>query len=209
LQQLLKEFNPCLQMHKLDLRRLKISSLFEKREGNTTLPVEWMDSQLNLVADYLNTSLNCIQNNYNRHKTQLTKALDLLQPITKEMSAMFIDVIQGSKELVEKTLRQPSTKVFDRYVRKTVDTVQHDADYAHWRKEFEEFRKKHPSYPSFDELYKKVVKKRKRPNGSLQYEVEFGENTMGFEEEDEIIDDNDDMDEVNEVNEKDDEMLAE
>jgi hypothetical protein len=36
LQLLLKEFNPCLQMHKLDLRRLRISSLFEKREGDTT-----------------------------------------------------------------------------------------------------------------------------------------------------------------------------
>jgi hypothetical protein len=35
LQKLLKDFNPCLQMHKLDLRRLKISPLFQKREENT------------------------------------------------------------------------------------------------------------------------------------------------------------------------------
>jgi hypothetical protein len=69
LQKLFKESNPCLQMRKLDLRRLKISSLFQRREENTKTPVELLDTQLNLVADYLNTSLNCIQNNCNRHKT--------------------------------------------------------------------------------------------------------------------------------------------
>jgi hypothetical protein len=110
LQLLLKEFNPCLQMHKLDLRRLRISSLFEKREGDTTTnttAVEWMDSQLNIVADYLNTSLNCIQNNYNRHKTQLTKALNVLQPITKEMNEVITEVIQASKPLIENVLKRP------------------------------------------------------------------------------------------------------
>jgi hypothetical protein len=35
LQKRLKDFNPCLQIHKLDLRRLKISSLFQKREEST------------------------------------------------------------------------------------------------------------------------------------------------------------------------------
>jgi hypothetical protein len=34
----IKAFKPCLQMHKLDMRRLRISSLFEKREGQ---PPQW------------------------------------------------------------------------------------------------------------------------------------------------------------------------
>jgi len=188
LKRLLKEFNPCLQMHKLDLRRLRISSLFEKREGDstTTTSVEWMDSQLNIVADYLNTSLHCIQNNYNRHKTQLNKALNVLRPITNEMKEMFSEVKQVSKPLVRNTLKQPTTKVFDRYVRKTLDNEQHLSEYGQWQKEFEEFRNKNPSYPSFDELYGNLSKKRKRPNGSLQYEVEVGENRMGFEEEEDV-----------------------
>ena len=66
----IKELNSCLQMHKLDMRRLRISSLFEKREDSNGSR-EMLDSKLRLVADYLNNSLNCIENNYNRHKTQL------------------------------------------------------------------------------------------------------------------------------------------
>ncbi len=73
-------------------------------------------------------------------------------------------------------------KVFDRYIRKTLDVEQHRADYAPWRGELDQFRKKHPEYPSFEELYGRTVKKRKRPNGSLQYEVEEMENVMEFDE---------------------------
>jgi hypothetical protein len=105
LQKVLKEFNPCLQIHKLDLRRLKISSLLQKR-GESTTPVELLDSQLNLVADYLNTSLNCIQNNYNRHKTQLKNALTLLQPVSKEMNDVFEQFKGITGSLVEDTMKE-------------------------------------------------------------------------------------------------------
>ena len=163
-QRILREFNPCLQMHKLDLRRLKISSLFEKRESNTSVPVELLDTQLNLVADYLNTSLNCIQNNYNRHKTQLKTALNLLQPVTKEMGEFFEEFKMASIDLIEDVLKE-APKKFQRYIRKTLDLEQHRADYAQWCEEFEKFREENPSHPSFDELYGKLVKKRKRVKG--------------------------------------------
>ena len=122
LQKILKEFNPCLQMHKLDLRRLKISSLFKKREGDSTTPVELMDSQLHLVADYLNTSLNCLQNNYNRHKTQLKNALNLLQPVSKELGEAFEQFKSVSPSIVEDALKI-APKKFDRYVRISLDAT--------------------------------------------------------------------------------------
>ena len=180
---ILKEFNPCLQMHKLDLRRLKISSLFEKRESNTSVPVELLDTQLNLVADYLNTSLNCIQNNYNRHKTQLKTALNLLQPVTKEMGEMFEDFKIASIDLIEDSLKE-APKKFQRYVRKTLDLEQHRADYAQWCKEFEKFREENPSHPSFDELYGKLVKKRKRVKGITPQAEEIADSMVMIEEKD-------------------------
>jgi hypothetical protein len=117
LQKILKEFNPCLQMHKLDLRRLRISSLFQKR-GESTTPVELLGSQLHLVADYLNTSLNCIENNYNRHKTQLKNALTRLQPVSKEMGEAFEQFKGISGSLAENTMKE-APKRFDRSVRKS------------------------------------------------------------------------------------------
>jgi hypothetical protein len=63
-----------------------------------------MDTQLNLVADYLNTSLNCIQNNYNRHKTQLKTALNLLQPVSKEVGKAFEQFKGISPSIVEDKL---------------------------------------------------------------------------------------------------------
>jgi hypothetical protein len=165
LQKILKEFNPCLQMHKLDLRRLEISYLFQKR-GESTTPVELLDSQLNLVADYLNTSLNCIQNNYNRHKTQLKNALTLLQPVSKEMGEVFEQFKGITGSIVEDTMKE-APKKFDRYVRKTLEHEQHEQDCKKWNSELEAFQKENPTYPSFDELYGKVIKKRKRKEDPL------------------------------------------
>jgi hypothetical protein len=166
LRKILKEFNPCLQMHKLDLRRLKISSLFQKREGDSTTPVELLDSQLHLVADYLNTSLNCIQNNYNRHKTQLKNALNILQPVSKEMDEAFEEFKSNSGSIVEETLKE-APKKFERYVRKTLEAEQHQEEFNKWREELEMFQKENPSYPSFEELYGKVTTRRKRKNISI------------------------------------------
>jgi hypothetical protein len=155
----IKEFNPCLQMHKLDMRRLRISSLFEKREGNTTTPVELMDTQLNLVADYLNTSLNCIQNNYNRHKTQLKTALNLLQPVSKEMKTVFEQFKSISPLIVENAVKE-MPKNLERYVRMCLDEQQHQKEFREWLLKLEMFRKENPLYPSFDELYGRTAKKR-------------------------------------------------
>jgi hypothetical protein len=164
LRKILKEFNPCLQMHKLDLRRLKISSLFQKREGDSTTPVELLDSQLHLVADYLNTSLNCIQNNYNRHKTQLKNALNILQPVSKEMNEAFDKFKDGSGSIVEEALKEAPKKM-ERYVRMSLDEEQHRIDFGEWWIKLEEFQKENPSCPSFEELYGKVIMKRKRVIG--------------------------------------------
>jgi hypothetical protein len=130
-------------------------------------PIDFGCRMLN--ADYLNTSLNCIQNNYNRHKTQLKNALNLLQPVTKEMGEMFEEFKSSSMRFIEDAMKE-APKKFNRYVRKTLDMEQHRADYAQWHTEFEAFQKENPSYPSFDEVYGKVVKKRKRVKGILQFE---------------------------------------
>jgi hypothetical protein len=71
--------------------------------------------------------------------------------------------------LIEDVLKEAPVK-FQRYVRKTLDLEQHRADYAQWYKEFEELRIQNPSHPSFDELYGKATKKRKRLKGIPQVE---------------------------------------
>jgi hypothetical protein len=109
----------------------------------------------------LNTSLNCIQNNYNRHKTQLKNALTLLQPVSKEMGEVFEQFKGITGSLVEDTMKE-APKKFDRYVRKTLNAEQHEQDCKKWKTELEVFQKENPSHPSFDELYGKVIKKRKR-----------------------------------------------
>jgi hypothetical protein len=43
-----------------------------------------------------------------------------------------------------------------------LDAEQHGQDCKKWKTELEAFQKENPSYPSFDELYGKVIKKRKR-----------------------------------------------
>jgi hypothetical protein len=147
-------------MHKLDLRRLKISSLFQKR-GESTTPVELLDTQLNLVADYLNTSLNCIQNNYNRHKTQLKNAWTLFQPVSKEMGEVFEQFKGITGSLVEDTMKE-APKRFDRYVRKILDAERHEDDCKKCKLNWANSRRSIHRIPSFDELYGKVIKKRKR-----------------------------------------------
>jgi hypothetical protein len=111
------------------------------------------------VADYLNTSLNCIQNNYNRHKTQLKTALNLLQPVSKEMGKAFEQFKAISPSIVENSVKE-IPKNLERYVRKTLDEQQHQKEFREWLIKLEMFRKENPSYPSFDELYGRTAKKR-------------------------------------------------
>jgi hypothetical protein len=165
LQKILKEFNPCLQMHKLDLRRLKISSLFQKR-GESTTPVELLDSQLNLVADYLNTSLNCIQNNYNRHKTQLKNALTLLQPVSKEMGEAFEQFKGITGSLTEDTMKE-APKKFDRYVRKTLE---HEQDCKKWKANWKHLKRRIHHIPplmSCTGRWSRREREKKPPRGTL------------------------------------------
>jgi hypothetical protein len=49
---------------------------------------------------------------------------------------------------------------------------QHRADYAEWMNGLEGFRKENPEYPSFEELYGKVSKRRKRKGHSVSCESE-------------------------------------
>jgi hypothetical protein len=111
------------------------------------------------VADYLNTSLNYIQNNYNRHKTQLKTALNLLQPVSKEMGKAFEQFKSISPSIIENTMKE-TTKNMERYVRMTLDEQQHQKEFREWLIKLEMFRKENPSYPSFDELYGRTAKKR-------------------------------------------------
>jgi len=136
----------------LDLRRLRVSSLF-KKEGN----IEELENNLNLVADYLNTSLNCIRNNYNRHVTELKKALNLLQPITTEMNEAF----ESFKETNPTPFSDTNSR-FKRYVRTSLEKEKHDKEYQEWMIEFEKFQKESKSPLSFGEIYGRKTKTIKR-----------------------------------------------
>jgi thioester reductase-like protein len=76
---------------------------------------------------------------------------------------------------VEDTMKE-APKKFDRYVRKTLDEEQYTKEYKEWQNGLEAFQKENPLHPSFDELYGKVIKKRKR--GYLIVEDE-GPNSKG------------------------------
>src|SRR5579872_1043365 len=157
---LLKEFNPCLQMHKIDMRRLKISNLF-KRQAESRSPLE-VEQNLLLVANYLNTSLNCVRNNYDRSKSDLNTALDLLQPINGELS----QTIEGFKDNIGSMVDLNSVKnaqiKFKRYVRTTLNETLHKAQFKKWMSEFKRFKREHSKFTSFDEVYGKTGKRKRK-----------------------------------------------
>jgi hypothetical protein len=72
--------------------------------------------------------------------------------------------------LIEDALKEAHKK-YNRYVRTTLGMEEHRAEYAQWHSELEAFQKENLSYPSFDEMYGRVVEKRKRPNGTLQVDT--------------------------------------
>ena len=139
----------CTSCRILIIRRLRVFSLF-KKEG------ERIGVQFELVADYLNISLNCIRNNYNRHVTELKKALNLLQPITTEMNSAF----KSFKDSNPTPLEDVNSR-FKRYVRTSLDQEKHEKEYQEWTKEFEKFQKESKSPSSFDEVYGRNATKRK------------------------------------------------
>jgi hypothetical protein len=166
MKKLLKKFNPCLQMTKLDLRRWRITSLFERIE-TTHSQLNQMDMDLVLVSNFLNTSLSCIQNHYNRHASQMQKGLALLQPISENMRDAFQE-FQNSIPLEQEITE--STR-YKRYVRRTLDDETHKKEFDHWKESFEAYRRENPSCPTFGELYERNgIKKRKQmapPHGDV------------------------------------------
>jgi hypothetical protein len=158
MKKLLKQFNPCLQMTKLDLRRWRITSLFERLEKQHS-QFNQMDMDLVLVSNYLNTSLSCIRNHYNRHSSQMQKGLTLLQPISGQMEDTFKE-FQNSVSVLS-TEEPQENKRWKRYVRRTVEQDMHEKEFQEWREALERHRKENPSCPTFEELYERNGSKRK------------------------------------------------
>jgi hypothetical protein len=159
MKKLLKKFNPCLQMTKLDLRRWRITSLFERMETQHS-QLNQMDMDLVLVSNYLNTSLNCIRNHYNRHASQMQKGLTLLQPISGQMEDSFKE-FQNSITVLS-TEEPQENKRWKRYVRRTLDQDVHEKEFQEWREALERHRKEDPACPTFEELYERNGSKKRK-----------------------------------------------
>jgi hypothetical protein len=106
--------------------------------------------------------------------------LTLLQPVSKAMGEAFEQFKGTSGSLVEDTMKE-APKRFDRYVRKTLEEEQHAKEYKEWQNGLETFQKENPSYPSFDELYGKVTKKRKRKENTILSDSGSEENVLDVE----------------------------
>jgi hypothetical protein len=144
-------------MTKLDLRRWRITSLFERMETQHS-QLNQMDMDLVLVSNYLNTSLNCIRNHYNRHTSQMQKGLALLQPISGQMKDSFKE-FQNSVS-VSSTEEPQENKRWKRYVRRTLDQEVHEKEFQEWREVLERHRKENPTCPTFEELYESAKKRK-------------------------------------------------
>jgi hypothetical protein len=159
MKKLLKQFNPCLQMTKLDLRRWRITSLFERMETQHS-QLNQMDMDLVLVSNYLNTSLTCIRNHYNRHASQMQKGLTLLQPISGQMEDAFKE-FQNSITVLS-TEEPQENKRWKRYIRRALDQAVHEKEFQEWKDALERHRKENPSCPTFEELYERNGSKKRK-----------------------------------------------
>ena len=113
-------------------------------------PLHQMDMDLVLVSNYLNTSLSCIRNHYNRHSSQMQKGLNLLQPISGQMGDAFKE-FQKSVSVSSTEELQESSR-WKRYVRHTLDQEVHEKEFQEWKDSFEKHRRENPSCPTFEEL---------------------------------------------------------
>jgi hypothetical protein len=86
------------------------------------------------------------------------------------MGHAFEEFKDSAMGFIEDALKEAPKKC-NRYVRTTLEMEQHQAEYVQWHNELEAFQRENPSYPSFDEMYGRVVEKRKRPNGTLQVDT--------------------------------------
>jgi hypothetical protein len=151
-------------MNKLDLRRWRISSVFERHESqgyNMSGWSETMGADLVLIANYLNTSLDCIRNHYNRHcSSNAQKGLGLLQPINTQMNQAFFEFQESGVVAREASLNPSSSVVLKRYVRRTLDQKTHEREFEVWKEEQKRQQKQNTTVLSFEELYERFAQKR-------------------------------------------------
>jgi len=115
-----------------------------------------MGADLVLIANYLNTSLDCIRNHYNRHcSSNAQKGLNLFQPISGEMNKTFIESQEGGVVPLEE-MEQHKDPVIKRYVRRTLDKVTHEHEFESWKQELERNQNQNTYIPSFEELYERL-----------------------------------------------------
>jgi hypothetical protein len=163
MKRLIKEFNPCLQMNKLDLRRWRISSVFGRDESQGSSTSDWSETiggDLGLIANYLNTSLDCIRNHYNRHcSSNAQKGLNLLQPINTQMNRAFTEFQESGVVVREERLNQQQV-VLKRYVRRTLDGKTHKREFEEWKEDQKRQQSQNTTVLSFEELYERFTSKR-------------------------------------------------
>ena len=88
--------------------------------------------------------------------TELKKALNLLQPITTEMSEAF----ESFKDTNPTPLEDVNSR-FKRYVRTSLNQEKHEKEYQEWMNSFGKFQKESKFPSSFDEIYGRNATKRK------------------------------------------------
>jgi hypothetical protein len=142
-------------------------------EQNQSSPSEnpSMEIDLTLVSNYLNTSLNCIRNHYNRHVSQVQKGLNLLQPLSEEMKNVF----QGFQNSIVLEQEIPESTPFKRYVRHALDQEIHKKEFQQWTESFETHRRENPSCPAFAELYESYGTKKRKQMSSYDDSVQQSE----------------------------------
>jgi hypothetical protein len=122
-----------------------------------------MGADLVLIANYLNTSLDCIRNHYNRHcSSNAQKGLNLLQPINTQMNRAFSEFQESGVMRRGEGLHQqsPSSVVLKRYVRRTLDQKTHESEFEEWKEEQKRQQNQTTIVLSFEELYERFAQKR-------------------------------------------------
>jgi hypothetical protein len=149
--------------------KMEITSVFERYESNggrnDTSWNETMNGDLVLIANYLNTSLDCIRNHYNRHcSSNAQKGLNLLQPINTQMNRAFTEFQESGVVTREERMNQqnPSPSVqLKRYVRRTLDKKIHEREFEVWKGEQKRQQNQNTTVLSFEELYERFTSRKR------------------------------------------------
>ena len=114
-----------------------------------------MESDFVTVSNYLNTSLDCLRNNYNRHcSSNAQKGLNLLQPISVEMNEAFTSFQNGGLVSLDELIGEKV--VIKRYVRQTLDQTTNEHEFKTWKQELERYKTQNSAIPSYEELYNRL-----------------------------------------------------